>query len=212
MIKQFSVIPVENYYVVVQYKHMTKHCYYFYTSICLGNPMGVVGVIVATIGKRIDTLPLIEIADETEELAKHHIFPQFDFKWYKEEDVEVQKALNDFKEGYKAGQSKGTYTEEDMKKCFKSGHLNGWNIRNVTVGGDWNYGLDGFEELFKDYIDSLQKKKVIKAVVLEMVCFDEVPYPSDEFNQMWENKQDYKIKITNTETNIITPKEFIYVK
>lgn len=51
------------------------------------------------------------------------------------------------------------YSKYDMKACFKEGHLNGWNVRNITVGGDWNFGLDGLEEIFESYIQSLQKKE-----------------------------------------------------
>lgn len=201
MIKEFilgdTLIPIEDYYVVVD-KEAERNglCYDSYERFIrmgTGNNSNNTDwyKIIATIGKdmREQGIPLIE-ADEAEQYAsKYH--------------TTLSRKIAT--EAYKAAQSKGTYAldglEEILRNYFKVKHVPHFGLDVVDLS-------EHIEAALK--VQSLQKKKVIKAVVLEMEQTNQYIPQNPKGDVIPNGSWKEQVKITDTETNTITPVKVKY--
>lgn len=245
MNKQFDVIPIEDYGVVVDkeakiskgdrftekysvnivricqedslYNKIADGLYTYDTQFC--------SKVIATINKRIDDIPLIELKKTVNQLADEYAIektshgPTVHSKW----SLEIG-----FIEGYKAAQKK--YSEEDMKKA----HFHGWFQRERYPPSPDKCGYEGkfpsewgkmdYEEhedwFAEQFLKSLQPK-LPKSVVLEMEVdaddernwyvdcpsgkyWEDEPIPPSK-DRLYSNARYLKVKITNPSTNTIIP-------
>jgi hypothetical protein len=208
MTKEFklgnNLIPIEDYYVVVDKEatirlndwiicddrnelyHTVNHFKIIKTLLPEGLNDRLWVKIIATIGKRIGNLPLIEIPDEdglkTIGVKAFEALKELNPRGGMKEFVRMAAEF-----GYKAAQ-RGIFNEEDMRNA-------------VTFGIDLHHREDvhTWADKTDKYIQSLQKKKVIKAVVLEGSWIDK-----------WYDKDTGAFFPDVTETNTITPVNIIY--
>lgn len=129
--------------------------------------------VIASIGKRIEGVPFIELPSEIE-IPKHFI---------------SDREISSYKQGYKAAQSKGQYSEEDVLKACE---LAGQRAANAN-----NYSEAAMKEEVLPFLKSLQTKRPI-SVELE---YEPDLTEENKFAAVWS----YKLKITNPETNTIIP-------
>ena len=183
MTNKYKVTQVKDFAVVVDTNRMmAKHGEYSLTN--LGGVRKVDDSpvlwengcypIIATISKRLDGVPLIELTDDVEQLWG--AFIKSDINNGSASSYHVWLKLNN---GYKAKTNK--YSEEDMHKAY---------YRNETR-------FKG--EPFEVFIESLQNSKYPEHVELEM---EEITDNVINFKGH-PTKQHYQVKITDKENNII---------
>lgn len=240
MQKKFEIIPIEDYGVVVDKQRAPKHLEWTFNRHAIGsnksspiekcsknaeinwaNNMSYndgktflrdnFHSVIATINKRIDDIPLIEI--EKNEVDKFVAFEDacleccrgiiFDENTFypgttdtREQRAELkiewlkQMGMWPISFGYKAA---GGYNEEDIKKAIEFGKELYLDIKgNIQSGKERKLHPNSF-------IKSLQPK-LPKSVVLEMEGYIHVP--SRQLAQ--------RVKITNSSTNTIIPKEILW--
>lgn len=219
MTKQFPVLPVEDYYVVVDKDAVLKvgdfriekdgEILKTHPSEKGYDPQGC--VVIAAIGKRIEGLPLIELYDEAAPNNKMAEAIQQTFKqFYQEEELDTTigeyevsflypdsnkayQMLRKSLEEYKAAQTKGQYSEEDMRKAWENGREEADPTIEAKINGVWKKNWK-----FEDFIPTLHPKRIPTSVTLEMMR-----------NGAGELER-YVTRITNTDTNTIIPKEVHY--
>ncbi len=222
MNKQFDVIPIEDYFVVVDKESEIPQYSWFYASDRnsihdnrwktyeegeLGDKKDVnylkkdfpfYWLIIATIGKRLEGIPLVEnvVEEDINSLAilnsrksenilkKQNLTPNFQY----------YRGLTDgFVQGFKAAQSKGIFTEKDMINFARK-------MKDTPIPE----AISNYHGWYKSQLQSLQKK-VIKSIVLEVEHFGNCYAIGGGIEPIEE-----KVKISNLETNIIIPIEIIY--
>lgn len=162
--------------------------------------------VIASIGKRIEGVPLIEEVDELEELISELPIDWMGTGSVKSAEAE-EKAWTKKWNAYKAAQSKGQYSEEDM--ILYSNWLTQWLFTNKyrkLIDGAKPYGIGDFisdEELFAKW-KSLQPKRIPISVELEMqgytADYREIFNPNSTSKEII-----WLVKITSPETNTIIP-------
>lgn len=241
MNKQFDIIPIEDYGVVVDKE--AGQCYEI-GKIAFAYQFGIVSKImeniggsnrdvilekmphngtldrrqlypvIASINKRIDDIPLIEIHEVEIQASKLKIAENAEAWIYNQlsespkEDIEfaAESCTDYWKAGYKAATKK--YSEEDMVN-FATNVFNMYEDGDLTIKArkkDTN-----FYNLSKEMIKSLQPK-LPKSVVLEMeeATIGSEIYINKAIKRVVGGELIYQVKITNPETNTITPKEVKY--
>jgi hypothetical protein len=197
MTKIFNLIPVEDYAVIIYNPPEEQGDWVINIE---NKKIGQIGKswdslerkIIATIGKRIEGIPLIELPDD-----KFQPIRQAAEAWEKTKD-RIDKSVDNktaniyWMSGYMTAQ-RGTFSEEDIKKGVATGIQDWQQRKEQTVGG-----------LFSDIMSvilSLQQKKLPIQVELEIELY--LPHPG-----LSARKE--RIKTTNPETNTITPINIIY--
>ncbi len=93
------------------------------------------GTILATIGKRVDELPLIELPNKIDELED--LISELPIDWMGTGSVKSaeaeEKAWNKKWLAYKADKAKFKYSEEDMRGAFKAGETERYGSRVEDV-------------------------------------------------------------------------------
>ena len=198
MTKTYKVIPIEDDGVVVDDNEPNDKAF----CLVIENNIGRVctylkGIkwsmpiyrVIGTIGKRLDGIPLIELADTIMPLAKKSAVMN-------NYDVNNDTYKHGFVMGHKANTNK--YSEEDMIKCFLSARefhsqdgIVDINIVLSYKGAD-NSDLEPVFITGQDYVQSLQKQSIPTEVELETEMIGN-PH-------VWE---DVPI-VQNKETNTIT--------
>jgi hypothetical protein len=231
MKKEYKVIPVEDYGVVVDEKGTTPNGSWVYNNrlndvFQIGGsnqPSATDALIIATIGRRLEGIPLIEEVDED--------LLSIALKESENIDGTYQSGLVDGFSLGQAAQSKGVYTEDDIHKAM----LFAISTREKAVKGgaltlpsnedeekqfkeDFTTRFNKGKSLLKEFIASLQKKKLPTSVELEMEeeivkcphCEGYGVTIDGKCNMCKDGKLhiDDKIKIHNRETNTITPIKF----
>lgn len=232
MQKRYNSIPIEDYYVVVG-ELATEHDKYFLSfdypnrpklEVEATNAHGMCSCkkIIATIGKRIGDLPLIEIPNEIQQYAiiwNNEETQKFNRNWNAKQflDYRLKKHLKEdanteyllqatklmiaignsfaFQEGYKAATK--LYSEEDMLAIYKDGARDA--MMNLTGNGNETIN-DLADRLFKDQLLELKAKPII-AVELELI-------PKYSGLQLTKYEQEYLLKVD--ENNIIIPVNTFY--
>jgi hypothetical protein len=213
--KQDSIIPIDGGYVVVDKEAKKGDYFYNIVNECVYGPAmdyellnNIDFKVIASIGIRIEGVPLIE-----EPLPDIHVFEVYNPKAGEKANsrihvctfIDEQDAIN-FCKPYthleilpnwiKGTNNQKQYTEADVRKAFKAGARAKSMLSSVT--NSWDKAFINFEE---SYIKSLQKVPI--SVELEY-----------EYNNiassMKGGKQGWQFKITNTETNTITPIKIEY--
>ncbi len=212
MTKQFEVIPVEDYSVVVDKEaNLQNKDLYFsdgsITGVGYWNGQAIQNKneewkVIATINKRIDNIPLIEIYSQSDDTA---------VGLAKKEGVLGGAPLAYFISGYKAA---GGYSEEDIKneinEAFKHGQGNG---RMMEAGLERDE-QDDYVRSRMIKIKSLQTK-LPNNVILEMErvqtggwwctdCEKEASLVCQDEHMVRPQYHDI-LKITDPATNTITP-------
>lgn len=150
--------------------------------------------VIATIGEeRIEGIPHIKVQDLREresviagiEHARKvkNAFP----------DLSHAMIMSLFADGYEAAQSKGCYTEEDVKKAVRIGLFHGMNFSPKIVVA------------YEEALSSIQNKKDIASVELEV---EPTKYERSKLTDFLNETP--VIKITDPSTNTITPVKVNY--
>lgn len=232
--KKFDVISVEDYGVVVDSisDKVGILCYHpfqpylFHSTETNKKVWSECRTIVATIGKRIEGLPLIELPDMT--------FDWRNFLLQKAEQNNImdscgisQVSLGTAEWACRqlAAQSKGVYSEEDMRNAWSAGcnaTASRWGQCVAIAQGLEDPKREGYKSINlaeekEKYIQSLQKNKLPIAVGLEMEkLFDHdkkgKTHTTDENEAYHGAPFIWQVKITNPETNTIKPVEVYYEK
>jgi hypothetical protein len=149
--------------------------------------------IIASIGKRIERVPLIKLPDKAEQLAKEYSeLPYKNWEESAQKILLVDNARLDFIAGYKASEKK--YTEADIKDAVLTGiTYQRQNPKAVT---------EDYKEIINSYIKSLQTKVPI-SVTLE---YEELKFGGVDSISL------YRLKVTDLKTNTIIPKNVEYEK
>ena len=219
MTKTFKVIPIEDYGVVVDMEPEVKS-----GDIVIDTDGKIVKLttehdisnddykVIGLIGKRLDGVPLIELADELELLFPYIKNPEADnaiTNW--------NYRVFDKREGYKANTNK--YSEEDIEKVIEMartlveetrGVKNEFDIETILGSSDGTYGVS-IKYTDKQILQSLQKQPMPTEVELEMEY-------SDAGENWFENVKHPKtfkysrFKNHNEETNTITALNAFYSK
>jgi hypothetical protein len=116
--------------------------------------------VIATIGKRIEGIPLIELPDEVEQLALYEA--GYTSTEAMKGDDDAERTFESFKKGYKAAQSKGQYSEEDIRKAVDVG----LSLSTVT---DEPFTSKKFKITKESFVQiALNNKRIPTSVTLEM--------------------------------------------
>lgn len=174
-----------------------------------------VNKIIATIGKRLEGVPLIELLDNDSELYIHaKEYSEMAVQHINDEQTKLQRqaAYLDFIAGYKAAQSKGTYSEEDLKKAFDAGKR-GWYQKRIT-GNDGSYNVGLYHGIVEDYVKSIQPKKK-RRIPASITLLTFVEPDRDEYGVVKRSSPNNiicksELYITNPKTNSIIPIEVKY--
>ena len=220
MNKKFDVIPIEDYGVVVDKQIQPDANDYFIAEGYLSELRKLTAwekehqtqimcwKVIATINKRIDDIPLIELPDEHLRaiLSRPKLYPPGDF-------------LNGYLAGYKAAQK--NYSEEDLLRYMEFRMIH-W--KESIKKQEFKDSPKPFEESDKAVheraVKSLQPK-LPKSVILSLCCpkckekenfhfnydYSEKDMPVNEIlcNECGEFFKEGKVLITNPSTNTIIP-------
>ena len=194
--QRFKVIPIQNYDVVVEdhrienpttndtildeYNQVGKFVDLSHLGLGYGNFRKVIG----SIGKRLDGVPLIELVNNTMILARESAVKN-------NYDIGDDTYKHGFVNGHKTNTNK--YSEAQIKAAIIVGAGNP-NMTNKNVD---------------DYLQSLQKQPIPTEVELECEFYCSTGRKCDEKGSNCKNAE-YRIKITNKETNIVTPINVFY--
>ena len=215
-----SIIPIEGGYVVVDKEapiteqdvvlwlegkiwrgfKKTSDGWYLQLGSSQFRPIREFQKITCSIGKRIEGVPLIEEVDEDTEDNEWKLtdLAREIFHKYPNDVTSYHIAV---KAGYdlaKAAQSKGQYSEEDVLKACE---LAGQRAANAN-----NYSEAAMKDEILPFLKSLQPKRIPVSVELEV----EIMRSADSFDLSVYSTD--RLKITNPETNTITPIKIEYEK
>lgn len=225
MIKTFnkdSIIKVDNYFVVVDksisyrnYDYITdgKYCWeYILHNSTETNPNPNYKVI-STIGKRLGNIPLIELSNEIDnklyEQGMRLATANNEYCSYDNHSIDCECCgfAEGYEKGYRTAQFQGLYTEEDIHEAIGIGMRSNKSLnRNIKYFHEWRKRKQDFEIL---------KIPVIESIELEYEEYNARPDLGDFLDN---GKDNYggdflimsRLKITNKETNTITPVRVVY--
>ena len=179
-----NIIPINGGYVIVDNEvSIQESDWYLYDNVSIIQANGLIGFhetvkdrclkILASIGIKIEGVPLIEEVDEVEKMAtvnNPHLI------CYKGEgglgEQVYVSAIKNFKDGYKANTKQ--YSEEDMRKAFEAGQL---DKSNNWYGGE-----------FSQFIKTIQKVPISVELEYELDM-------DDDWNYNPERGEDYHYKL-----------------
>ncbi len=151
--------------------------------------------IIASIGIKIEGIPLIEEVDEVEQLA----FKELGITFIGDKDKQTFNEVQVFKAGYKANTKQ--YSEEDLRKAFKAGEKYASGTDDFPMAGNTFKYLNE-----DDYIKSLQKVPISVELGYEMIPdLSNVVYNGSETNY---GAVIERLKVNPD--NTITPKSINY--
>lgn len=191
-----SIIPIGGFFALIENKQYINNSEYFYikgqeVKHCNNPQTGNFNVIVATIGDRIEGVPLIELPDEDKFLQYSNKLLTDSFVGWSSDAIDGYKtALGSLTKFYKAeAQQQGRYSEEDILSFLK------------FLALDHNHKYNTTKNAWDDFKLSLQTKRIVSIELEYETLFKD----SRDFKDVI-----YRLKITNPETNTIIPKFVSY--
>lgn len=204
MTKIFKVIPIEDYGVIVDDSIKGEKYTWVYNTktnrVYKLSPIDILDitsekVIIAFIGKRLDGVPLIELATEEDTVyteKQAYTIWKAGQEYWKTSGASV--TFEKLTEGYKANTNK--YSEEDMTNAHMTGSISALNWKTANIEEGYNH-LNRAEE----YVQSLHKQTIPTEIELEMEI---VRHPDEEKLGVRMKYKKEVAKIHNKETNTIT--------